>query len=660
MQADLARFKRYLGTRYPDRSTPKHYMSDLAIFNQFVHDQSSETITSKQLDAFVQAQREQGLQAATINRRLSAISSFYEFLIGEGTDEVLQNPVVWKRHSVRLGRHLPRDVSDAIVAQLLAVVDHPRDRAMLALMSGAGLRVGEIVGLATDDLQPGDQTGLARLRVRGKGDKDRVVWLTVETVVHLERWCQVRPESDSSVLFLNRHGRRLSVAGVQYRLQQYCQQAGVQLTCHQLRHTFARRLVEHGMPVDSLAKLLGHTDLQTTQRYIDGADPTVRDDFRRAMEALDQQSQRSSLGRLTLPAQTAFTPRQVDERPDPVALVDNLAHLAAALPDWLHQAIREHTLRRIAQWQPHRAKSQTHHHFSTLCRIAAWLVTERNWTQLDQLRRVDLVAYVNARQEAGLKPRSIAAELTVFRAFWRDLLAQERVTNGAILQVQAPPAGDHLPRFLTATEFQRLQAVVQSQTQTDTPSDRFDQAWFYLLAHAGLRKSEVQNLRLTDLDLNGRRLRVQGGKGDRDRVIPMTEHLVAVLQAYLVVREPAPTDHLLIYRGAPLKHQLIADRLERFGPLAQIAPLTPHRLRHTLATFLINYGMPITSLQKFLGHQDINKTLIYARVHDETVRRQFATAMAQIEAVAVADWPVQIVDSIQSISILTTEICNSV
>ena len=573
MQADLAKFKRYLETRYPDRSTTKHYMSDLAIFNQFVDHQPPEMITSKQLDAFVQAQRAQGLQAATINRRLSAISSFYEFLLGD--DEALQNPVVWQRHSVRLGRHLPRDVSDAVVEQLLAVVDHPRDRAMLALMIGAGLRVGEIVGLAQDDLQPSDQTGLARLRVRGKGDKDRIVWLTAETVAHLERWHQVRPESDSPVLFLNRHGRGLSVAGVQYRLKQSCQQAGVQLSCHQLRHTFARRLVEHGMPVDSLAKLLGHTDLQTTQRYIDGADPTVRDDFRRAMDALDQQSQRSSLGRLAVPVQAAFTPRQVDERPDPVALVDHLAHLAVTLPDWLHQAIRAHTLRRIAQWQPHRAKSQTHHHFSTLCRIAAWLVTERGWTHLDQLRRVDLVAYVNARQEAGLKPRSIAAELTVFRAFWRELLAQERVTNGAILQVQAPPAADHLPRFLTTTEFQRLEAVVQSQTHADTPPDRFDQAWFYLLAHAGLRKSEVQNLRLADLDLNGRRLRVQGGKGDRERVIPMTEHLVAVLQAYLAVREPAPTDHLLIYRGAPLKHQLIADRLERFGPLAQIAPLTP-------------------------------------------------------------------------------------
>jgi site-specific recombinase XerD len=317
-------------------------------------------------------------------------------------------------------------------------------------------------------------------------------------------------------------------------------------------------------------------------------------------------------------------------------------------------------MRRIAQWPPHRAQSQTQHHFGTLCRITGWLVTERGWFELNQLQRLDLVAYVQARQEAGLKPGSIAAELTVFRAFWRELLNQEQVTNGAILQVQAPPAGDHLPRFLTVTEFQRLETVVQTQTQADTPPDRFNLAWFYLLAHAGLRKSEALNLRLADLDLGSRRLRVQGGKGDRDRVIPITNHLVTVLQAYLTVRESALTDHVLIYRGARLKDHLISDRLERFGQLAQITPLTPHRLRHTLATFLINHGMPITSLQKFLGHQDINKTLIYARVHDETVRRQFASAMAQIEAVVVTDWPVQIVDSIQAISTSTTEICNSV
>ena len=176
------------------------------------------------------------------------------------------------------------------------------------------------------------------------------------------------------------------------------------------------------------------------------------------------------------------------------------------------------------------------------------------------------------------------------------------------------------------------------------------------VSQISLRKSEVLNLRLSDLDLNRRRLRVQGGKGDRDRVLPVTEQLVAVLQAYLAVREPAATDHLLIYKGAPVKDQLVPDRLQRFGQLAQIEPMTPHRLRHTLATFLINQGMPITSLQKFLGHQDINKTLIYARVYDETVRDQFASAMAQIEAIAVADWPTQIENSTQPISIYATKI----
>lgn len=599
---------------------------------------------------FVEAQSNQGLKGTTINRRLSALSSFFEFLIFEAEDDGWSNPVQWKHHSIRPGHHLPRDVNDQTVSQLLAVIDDPRDRAIFGLMINAGLRVGEVVDLQLNDLHPLEQTGLARLRVRGKGDKERIVWLTTEVVHHIQHWLQQRPQSESTYLFLNQHRRPLSVSGLQFRLKQYCQQAGVQLSCHQLRHTFARRLVEHNMPVDSLAKLLGHNDLQTTQRYIDGADPTVRTDFLEAMQQVAQLSP-SPLKQTSDRPAASFVASQPDQRPDPVTLVDALNHLATDLPDWLAQEIRAHTLRRIPRWQPHRAKSQTHNHFSSLCRIGRWLVTERNWQQLDQLRRVDLVTYVNARQQAGIKAGSIASQLTVFRTFWRDLLEQEKVTNGAVLQVKAPPPGDHLPRYLTPTQFQRLEQVILTQTQADRAKDRFNLTWFYLFAHAGLRLSEALNLRLADCDLSGRRLRVQSGKGDRDRVIPMSEQLVTVLQNYLVVREPAATDHLLIYKGASVKGDLLPDRLRSFGRKADIEPMTPHRLRHTLATFLINQGMPITSLQKFLGHQDINKTLIYARVYDETVRNQFASAMAHIEAIAVADWPIQTTTSTQPISI---------
>jgi site-specific recombinase XerD len=392
------------------------------------------------------------------------------------------------------------------------------------------------------------------------------------------------------------------------------------------------------MPIESLAKLLGHRSLKTTQLYIDGADPTVRHDFLNAIEKATTETTLSAtheLGQSDRP-----TP---DERLDPVAIVDPLSHLAADLPTWLHQAIRRYLISRISRWQAHQARLHAHNQFATLCRIGRWLVQQRHWSVLDQLQRADLKAYVAACQQRGLKPQSIGAELKLFRSFWRHLLDQEQVTNGALLLVKAPTsARDPLPRYLTPVEFQRLQKVLLAETAADSPQDRFDRAWFYLLAHAGLRRGELLNLRLSDCDLTAQRLRVQAGKGDRDRVLPMSQRLVTVLANYGAVRQPAASDHLLIQRAKPIGRFMIAYRLKRFGQKANIEALSPHRLRHTLATLLVNQGMPIVSLQKFLGHRDINKTLIYARVYDQTVCQQFAAAMAHIEGIPVADWPQQI------------------
>jgi site-specific recombinase XerD len=596
------------------------------------------------IDEFVQSQSQQGLKAATINRRLASLSSFFDFLSDEAADDPWQNPVRWKRHSIKQGRHLPRDVSDETVRRLFAAIDDPRDRAIFSLMVSAGLRVGEVVQLPLADVPGLETTLVSRLRVKGKGDKERIAWLTSEAMRPVQQWLKLRPASETDLLFLNQHGQPLSVSGVQYRLKQYCQQAQVQLTCHQLRHTFARRLAEQGLPIDSLAKLLGHRSIQTTQLYIDGADPTVRHDFLSAM-AKATPAAANPLETTLGPAPDLFqsvSPAR-DERPNPAAIADQVSHLAADLPPWLHQAFRRYLISRISRWQPHQARLHAHNRFATLCRIGRWLVQHRHWSVLDQLQRADLKAYVEACQQRGLKPQSIGAELKVFGGFWGDLLDQERVTNGAILRVKAPPpTSDPLPRYLTPLEFQRLEQVVLADTTADSPQDRFNRAWFYLLAHAGLRRGELLNLRLTDCDLDGQRLRVQAGKGDRDRVLPMSQCLVTVLTNYMAVRQPAVTDHLLIQRSRPIGRFLVAYRLNQFGQKANIVGLSPHRLRHTLATLLVNQGMPIISLQKFLGHQDINKTLIYARVYDQTVGQQFAAAMAHIEGISVADWPQQI------------------
>ena len=656
MKTAIEKFKQYLERRYPKRSTAKHYISDLRIFSCFAQDVSPKDITPKMIDDFVQEQSQQGKQGKTINRRLSSLSSFFAFLIDEAEDDRWSNPVRWKRHAVKEGRHLPRDVSDETVRRLFEVIDDDRDRAIFTLMVSAGLRVGEVVALKVNEIEAIQTTLLSRLQVCGKGDKERTVWLTSEPMLRVQQWLTQRPESDTQALFVNRRdGGALSVAGVQYCLKQYCTQAQVQVSCHQLRHTFARRLAEQNMPLESLAKLLGHQSLKTTQLYIDGADPTVRGDFQAAMRTMDQEAQKlhqaspSATGAHFPPSATT----NADERPDPVAVLDNLAHLALELPSWLKTILREHTIRRMSRWPAHRVEIQAYNHFGGLCQIGRWLVTHRQWQVLDQLQRADLNAYVNARQEQDIKPQSIATELKRFRGLWRELLDQQQVTNGAILLVKAPAAGEHLPRYLTPTEFDRLEQTIKTQTQADCPIDRFDLAWFYLLAHAGLRASELTNLRLADCDLSSHRLRVQAGKGDRDRVLPMTPHLVAVLGRYGAVREAADTDHLFLYKGAALKRHLVPYRLRRLGHKAHIHPLSPHRLRHTLATFLVNQGMPIVSLQKFLGHQDINKTLIYARVYDETVRQQFAQAMAHIESIPVSDWPTQIEQLNASLSSLT-------
>ena len=115
---------------------------------------------------------------------------------------------------------------------------------------------------------------------------------------------------------------------------------------------------------------------------------------------------------------------------------------------------------------------------------------QRHWSALDQLQRADLNAYVEACQLRGLKASSIRAELTLFGGFWRDLLDQERVTNGAVLLVKAPPSGDPLPAYLTPAEYQRLEHVILTATAADAAEDRFNRAWFYLLAHAGLRPDQ--------------------------------------------------------------------------------------------------------------------------------------------------------------------------
>ncbi|MFO7733570.1 MAG: site-specific integrase [Candidatus Aminicenantes bacterium] len=141
---------------------------------------------------------------------------------------------------------------------------------------------------------------------------------------------------------------------------------------------------------------------------------------------------------------------------------------------------------------------------------------------------------------------------------------------------------------------------------------------------------ELEELRLEDLDLPGRKLSVRNGKGMKDRHVYMTDTTVRALADYLTARGQGPTDHVFLYRNQELKKDLARSRIRDAGKRVGVK-VYPHRLRHTTATQLLNAGCPVTSIQKFLGHKKLNTTMVYARAYDKTVEADYFAAMGRIE-----------------------------
>jgi site-specific recombinase XerC len=151
MLPEIVRFNKWLRRRSPHATTSVEYTKDLRLFFDWV-DKPPNAVTLRDVDAFIEhCQTDLGHAIATVNRRLAAIRSFYHFLDIE-SDDAPTNPVLPKRHFVRQGRHLPRDVEDADIAQLFAVIESVRDRAMYLLMLRCGLRVAEVRDLSMGDL----------------------------------------------------------------------------------------------------------------------------------------------------------------------------------------------------------------------------------------------------------------------------------------------------------------------------------------------------------------------------------------------------------------------------------------------------------------------------------------------------------------------------
>jgi site-specific recombinase XerD len=250
---------------------------------------------------------------------------------------------------------------------------------------------------------------------------------------------------------------------------------------------------------------------------------------------------------------------------------------------------------------------------------------------LASLRRQDIQAYIEVRLGAGVAASTLNRQLRDLWSFLHFVEEQEVPIPPSVFRIERIQEKKPLPRFLDEGDYQRLEQQILANTQNGSRDDLLDRAWFYLLAHTGVRLGELRELRLGDLDLVGRRLMVRQGKGLRDRVVPLSGPVCQVLDDYIRVRGEAETDHLLVLRQEPLTATLVPFRLGRYGDTVGV-DVSPHRLRHTLATRLVNAGMDIVSIRRLLGHEKLDTTMIYSHVHDATMERDFRQAMNRLVA----------------------------
>jgi tyrosine recombinase XerC len=291
MDRHIKQFLRRLAVekRYSDH-TLRAYAGDLTALEGFLRGRGRRVTdaTLRDMRAFLASLRVQGLGRSSVARRISAVRSLCRFLLREGI--VSGNPAAALR-TPRREQRLPRFLTESEVERLLNAPDisdwvGARDRAMLEVLYGGGLRVSELVALNQDDVDV--RAGLAC--VRGKGKKERLAPLgscAAEAIRHyLSLLGNVRLSLKApEALFINaRDGRRLTTRSVRRILRRRLAEAGLDasLSPHALRHSFATHLLQRGADLRSVQELLGHEHLSTTQIYTHLTTENLRATYSRA------------------------------------------------------------------------------------------------------------------------------------------------------------------------------------------------------------------------------------------------------------------------------------------------------------------------------------------------------------------------------------------
>lgn len=244
-------------------------------------------------------------------------------------------------------------------------------------------------------------------------------------------------------------------------------------------------------------------------------------------------------------------------------------------------------------------------------------------TRLERLDRHALEEFVRERMGAGLSPRSVARAVAAVRGFYKYLAVEGARTDNPADDLRPPRAWPALPKFLSLDEVERLIA----QPDVSTPLGLRDRAMIELLYATGMRVSELVAVRAADLHLDEQYLTCIG-KGNKERLIPIGEQAAGWITRYSrdarpqIAKTPARAPRLFVNaRGGPLSRVGFWKILKGHGRRAGLPRnLSPHVVRHSFATHLLERGADLRAIQMMLGHADLSTTQIYTHVLEARLR----------------------------------------
>jgi integrase/recombinase XerD len=233
--------------------------------------------------------------------------------------------------------------------------------------------------------------------------------------------------------------------------------------------------------------------------------------------------------------------------------------------------------------------------------------------------QADVSGFMEGLRGHGVESRSIARKLSCLRGFYRWLLMDKRIQHDPTVNVETPASWKILPKSLAESEVGEMlekTGVAARAADADGLSLR-DHAILELLYAGGLRVGEICALRVEDLHLDMARAQVRG-KGDKERIVPLGRSAVEALERYLALGRPGLVKAgvqralFLSVRGNPLTRQWVWEMVRSASPSGN--KVSPHKLRHSCATHMVEHGADLRSVQTLLGHADIATTQVYTHV----------------------------------------------